>query len=139
MNKSFHYPTNLATENISVCCLAFDWSSAAWPIWWFKQSIKLCKVNESVAAMTNTSCIYLLTCVSVICFLQVQKFILSFTLPLYYTKGTRRRVVLVSMHLNLHQVIETYIKDTSWKRCYLVTSYRLIHVYFAIQESFLLI
>ena len=50
----------------------------------------------SVAAMTNTSRIYLLTCVSVFCFLKVQKFILSSTLPLYCTKATRRRVVLVS-------------------------------------------
>ena len=72
---------------------ALDWSNAAWPIWWLKQSIKLCKLNESVVAITNTSCFYLLTCVWVFCFLKVQKFNLSPTLALNYTKATRSRVV----------------------------------------------
>ena len=54
--------------------------------------IKPCKLNESVFAITNTSCVYLLTCVWVFCFLKVQKFNLSPTLALNYTKATRSRV-----------------------------------------------
>ena len=126
--------------------LALNWSNAAWPIWWLKQSIKLCKLNESVVAITNTSCFYLLTCVWVFCFLKVQKFNLSPTLALNYTKVTQSRVVLVSKlsFLNLDftygpHIVETYIKGTSWKRCYLVTSSCLIQTYFTIQGSFLLI
>ena len=76
--------------------LALDRSNAAWPIWWLKQSIKPCKLNESVVAITNTSCVYLLTCVWVFYFLKVQKFNLSPTLALNYTKATRSRVGLVS-------------------------------------------
>ena len=75
---------------------ALGWCNAAWPIWWLKHSIKLCKLNESVVAITNTSCFYLLTCVWVFCFLKVQKFNLSPTLALNYTKATRSRVGLVS-------------------------------------------
>ena len=76
--------------------LALDWSNTTWPIRWLKQSIKPCKLNESVVAITNTSCVYLLTCVWVFCFLKVQKFNLSPTLALNYTKATRSRVGLVS-------------------------------------------
>ena len=50
--------------------------------------IKPCKLNESVVAITNTSCIYLLTCVWVFCFLKVQQFNLSLTLAVNYTKAT---------------------------------------------------
>ena len=110
------------------------------------QSIKLCKLNESVVAITNTSCVYLLTCVWLFCFLKVRKFNLSPILALNYTKVTLIRVVLVSKlsFLNLDftygpHIVETYIKGTSWKRCYLVTSSRLIHTYFTIQGLFLLI
>ena len=46
------------------------------------------KLNESVVAITNTSCVYLLTCVWVLCFLKMQKFNLSPTLTLCYTKAT---------------------------------------------------
>ena len=103
--------------------------------------IKPCKLNESVVAINNTACIYHLTCVWVFCFLKVQQFNLSLT------KATRSRVGLVSCHFlililrmacSLH-VVETYIKGTSWKRCYLVTSSRLINVYLANQVSVLLI
>ena len=103
--------------------------------------IKPCKLNESVVAITNTICVYLLTCVWVFCFLKVQQFNLSLT------QATRSRVGLVSCHFlililrmacSLH-VVETYIKGTSWKRCYLVTSSRLINVYFTNQVSILLI
>ena len=103
--------------------------------------IKPCKLNESVVAINNTACIYHLTCVWVFCFLKVQQFNLSLT------KATRSRVGLVSCHFlililrmacSLH-VVETYIKGTSWKRCYLVTSSRLINVYFTNQVSILLI
>ena len=109
--------------------------------------IKPCKLNESVVAITNTICVYLLTCVWVFCFLKVQQFNLSLTLALSYTKATRSRVGLVNCHFwililrmacSLH-VVETYIKGTSWKRCYLVTSSRLINVYFTNQVSILLI
>ena len=54
--------------------------------------IKPCKLNESVFAIANTSCVYLLTCVWVFCFLKVQKFNLSPTLALNYTKATQSRV-----------------------------------------------
>ena len=76
--------------------LALDWSNAAWPIWWLKQSIQLRKLNESVFAITSTSCIYLLTCVWVFCLLKVRKFNLSPTLALNYTKAAWSRVALVS-------------------------------------------
>ena len=76
--------------------LALDWSNPAWPIWWLKQLIKPCKLNGSVFAITNTSCVYLVTCVRVFCFLKVQKFNLSPTLDLIYIKATRSRVGLVS-------------------------------------------
>ena len=76
--------------------LALDWSNAAWPIWWLKQSIKPCKLNESVFAITNTSCVYLLTCVWIFCFSKLQKFNLSPTLALNYTKASQIRVRLVS-------------------------------------------
>ena len=62
--------------------LALDWSNAAWPIWWLKQSIKPCKLNESVVAITNTSYVYLLIFVWVFYFLKVQKFNGSLTLAL---------------------------------------------------------
>ena len=39
---------------------ALDWSNAAWSIWWLKQLIKSCKLNESVVAITNSSCVCLL-------------------------------------------------------------------------------
>ena len=48
-----------------------DWSNAAWRIWWLQQSIKPCKLNESVVAITNSSCGYLLTFVWVFWFLKV--------------------------------------------------------------------
>ena len=76
--------------------LGLDWSNAAWPIWWLKQSIKPCKLNESVVVITNTRCVYLLIGVWVFYFLKVQKFNLSPTLPLYYTKATWSRVGSVS-------------------------------------------
>ena len=96
--------------------------------------IKPCKLNESVVAINNTACIYHLTCVWVFCFLKVQQFNLSLTLTLNYTEATRSRAGLVNCHFwililrmacSLH-VVETYIKGTSWKRCYLVTSLRLL-------------
>ena len=105
------------------------------------------KLNESVVAITNTSCVYFLTCVWVFCFLKVQYFNISLTLALNYTKATPSRVGLVKSHFwililrmacKLH-VVETYIKGTSWKRCYLVTSSRLINVYFTNQVPILLI
>ena len=117
----------------------YDWSNAAWSIWWLKQSIKLYKLNESIVAITNTSRVYILTCVWVFCFLKVQKFTVSPTLALNYTKATRSRVVLVSKLPFLSFDFTYDIKSTSWKRCYLVTSSRLIHTYFTIQGSFLLI
>ena len=101
--------------------------------------IKPCKLNESVVAITNTSCVYLLTCVWMFCYLKVQKFNLSPTQALNYTKATRSRVVLVSKLPFLNFDFTYDIKSTSWKRCYLVTSSRLIHTYFTIQGSFLLI
>ena len=119
--------------------LALNWSNAAWPIWWLKQSIKLCKLNELIVAITNTSCVYLLTCVWVFCFLKVQKFNLSPTLALNYAKATWNRVVLVRNMSFLNLDFTYDIKGTSWKRCYFVTSSRLIHTYFTIQGSFLLI
>ena len=61
---------------------ALDWSNTAWPIWWLKQSIKPCKLNESVVAISNTSCVYLLIFVWVFCFLKVQRFSGSPTLTL---------------------------------------------------------
>ena len=96
--------------------------------------IKPCKLNKSVVAITNASCVYPLTCVWVFCFLKVQQFNLSLTLALNYTKAARRRVELVSCHFWILilrmacslQVVETYINGTSWKRCYLVTSSRLL-------------
>ena len=76
--------------------LVLDWSNAVWPVWWLEQSIKLCKLNESVLAITNTSCVFILTCASLLCILKVQKCNLSPTLALNYTKATRSRVALVS-------------------------------------------
>ena len=117
----------------------YDWSNAAWPVWWLKQSIKLCKLNESIVAITNTSCLYLLTCVWVFYFLKVQKFNLSPTLALNYAKTTRSRVVFVSKLSFLNLDFKYDIKGTCWKRCYLMTSSCLIHTFFTIQGSFLLI
>ena len=119
--------------------LFLDWCNAAWPIWWSKQSIKLCKLNESIVAITNTSCVYLLTCIWVFCFLKLQKFNLSLTLALNFTKATRSRVALVSKLCFLNLDFKYDIKGTSWKRCYSVASSRLTHAYFTIQGSFLLI
>ena len=68
--------------------LASDWSKGAWLIWWLKRSIKSCKLNESFVTITNTSCVYLVTCVWVFYFLKVQKFHLLSTLALNYTKDT---------------------------------------------------
>ena len=76
--------------------LALDQSNAAWPIWWLKQLIKPCKLNESLVAITNRGCIYFLTWVRVFCFLKVQKFTLSLTLVVNYTKATRSRLGLLS-------------------------------------------
>ena len=75
--------------------LVLDWSNAAWPIWWLNQSTKRCQLNESVVAITNMSCVYLLTCIWLFCFLKAQKCNLSLTLALNYTKATRSRVGLV--------------------------------------------
>ena len=75
---------------------ALDWCNVAWPIWWLKQSIKPCKLNDPVVAITSTSCVYRLTCAWVFCFLNVQKFKLLPTLTLNFSKATRRRVGLVS-------------------------------------------
>ena len=92
----------MTNRNFTYCCQYFDerlkcsFSSSIEPIWWLKQSIKLCKLNESVVAITNTSCVYLLTCVWVFYFLKEPKFNLSPTLALYYTKATRCMVALVS-------------------------------------------
>ena len=72
--------------------LELDWSNAAWQMWWLKQSIKPCKLIKSVVAITNTSCVYLLTCVWLFSFLKVQKFKLSPTLALNYTKAIRSRI-----------------------------------------------
>ena len=47
-------------------------------------------------AITNTSCVYLLTCVWMCCYLKVQKFNISLILALNYTKATRSRLGLVS-------------------------------------------
>ena len=76
--------------------LALDWNNAAWPIWWQKQLIKRCQLNESVVSINNMSCVFLLTCVWGFWFLKVQKFNLSPTLALNYTKATLSRVGLVS-------------------------------------------
>ena len=51
---------------------AFDWSNAAWPIWWLKQSIKPCKLNESVIAITNTSKLPFVFCLRVLFFESTQ-------------------------------------------------------------------
>ena len=51
---------------------ALDWSNAAWPIWWLKQSIKPCKLNESVIATTNTSKLPFVFCLSVLFFERTQ-------------------------------------------------------------------
>ena len=116
--------------------LALDCSNAAGTIWWLKQSIIPCKVNESVVAIANKCCVYLLTCVWMFCSLKVQKFNLSSTLALSYTKATWSRVGLVGLLFKswfyVWHVVETYIKGTFWKGCYLVTSSRLIHQYFII-------
>ena len=64
--------------------------------YWLKQSTKPCKLHESVVAITNTSCVYLLTCVWMFCYLKVQKLNLSPILPFYYTKATRTREGSVS-------------------------------------------
>ena len=76
--------------------LALDWSNAAWQIWWLKQLIKPCKLNELVVAITNMSCVYLLTCLWMFSFLKAQKFNFSPTLALSYTNATRSRVGLGS-------------------------------------------
>ena len=60
---------------------ALDWSNAAWSMWWLKQSTKPYKLNEALAAINNTSCVYLFDCLSV-CFLKVQNFNISPTLAL---------------------------------------------------------
>ena len=60
---------------------ALDWSNAAWSMWWLKQSIKPYKSNEAVAAINNTSRVYLFECLSV-CFLKEQNFNVSPTLAL---------------------------------------------------------
>ena len=96
---------------------ALDWSNAAWPIWWLKQSIKPCKLNESLVAITNMSCVYLLTFVWVFW---------TFYLPWLY---------LFKSWFYEWDMVEFYIKDTSWKKFYLVTPSRLIRVYFIIPES----
>ena len=82
----------------------------------------------SVIAITNTSYVDLLTCVWVFCFLKVQKYNLSPTLALNYTKATRRRIGLVSCPFYLSQ---------PWFYVWYVVG--LIHVYFTIKESLLLI
>ena len=80
--------------------ITLDWNNAAWPIWWLKQLIKPCKLTEAVVTITNTSCVYFLTCVWVFCFLKVQKFsflkVQKLNLALNYTKATQSRVGLVS-------------------------------------------
>ena len=105
-----------------------------------KQSIKPCKLNESVAAITNTRCVYLLTCVWVFYFLKVQKFNLSLTLALN-TKGFRRRVGLVSSPFkilillmacswNLHQ--RYFFKNKSaylWKKIFISRYDMFIFIY----------
>ena len=70
--------------------LVLDWSNAAWPVWWLKQSIKSSKLNVSVSNITYRSCVYLFICVWVFCFLKVN------SLALNYTKATGSRVGLVS-------------------------------------------
>ena len=37
---------------------ALDWSNTTWPIWWLRQSITSCKLNESVVVITNMSWAY---------------------------------------------------------------------------------
>ena len=126
-NKTFTYYCQYLDENLK-CSFSFWiglelflwWSNAAWAERWLKQLIKLCKLNESIAAITNTSCVYLLTCAWVFCFLNVQKFNLSPTLALNYTKANRSMVVLVSKLSFLNLDFKYGIKGTSWKKCYLV-------------------
>ena len=84
-------------------------------------------------------CLPLDMCLNVL-FFEVQKFNLSLTLGLNYTKTTRSRLGLVSCPFKswfyVWHKVETYIKGTYWKRCYLVTSSRLINVYFTNQYHF---
>ena len=75
--------------------LTLNWSNAAGTIWKLKQSIKPCNLNESIVAITNTSCVYLLIRVWVFCFLEVQKFKLLPIVALDHTKATRSRIGLV--------------------------------------------
>ena len=94
----------LTVPNILIKCwnhhfhLTLDWNNAVWPVWWLKESIKPCKLNESVVAITNASCVYILTCVWVFYFLKEQKFNLPPTLAVNYTKTIWSRVRLVSCH-----------------------------------------
>ena len=130
-NRDFPYYCQYFDKNLKcsfLSCIGLEYCNAAWPIWWLKQSIKLCKLNLSVIAITNTSYVYLLTCVWVFCFLKVQKYNLSPTLALNYTKATRRRIGLVSCPFYLSE---------SWFYVWYVVG--LIHVYFTIKESLLLI
>ena len=126
--------TNILIKSWNV---ALDWSNAVWPTWWLKQSIKPCKPNESVVAIINMSCVYLFSRVWVFCFLNVQKFNLSPTLALSYTKAAQRRAVSCPFKYWFYvlRVVETYIKSISSKRCCLVTSSCLIYVYFTIEED----
>ena len=78
--------------------LTLDWNNVVWSIWWLKQSIKPFILNESVIAITNTNCVYFLSCVWVFRFLKVQKFNFSPTLALNYTKAILSRVGLTRLH-----------------------------------------
>ena len=51
---------------------ALDWSNTTWPIWWLRQSITSCKLNESVVAITNMNCVYILSFVWASCFWKAQ-------------------------------------------------------------------
>ena len=91
--------------------LALDWNNVVWTIWWLKQSIKSWMLNKSFIAITNTSCIYLFSCVWVFCLLKGRKVNVLPTLTFSYTKETRGRVGLAG-YLNLDFMYGMYLKMT---------------------------
>ena len=100
------------------------------------------KLNESVVSITNTSWVYLLTCVWVFCFWSCKN--LSFhapclsIIPKQLGVGYNYWAVHFKSWFYVWHIVETYTKCTSSKRFCLVTSSRLIHVYFTNEKSFLL-
>ena len=96
-NRNFSYYCQYFDKKLKCpfsSCIGLEWCCMTNMM--IGELIEPLKLNESVVAITNTSCVYLLTWVWMFCFLKVQKLNLLTTMALNYTKATRSRVGLVS-------------------------------------------